>query len=364
MIGSPTLGSLCPASRLEESHGIEEEGRQGRSRSVRRRSGRPQQRVRAAADRDDSLRDDLRTAFESARKAYDRINGKGPQKALEDKKVQKELKEAATSLKSAADSLRSKPKRKRRKRKFLLVGIVGAGLALALSEGLRNKVLDALFGAEEEFEYTSSTTSNSASASAARRRSGPRLTEHPAVRKAPSGASFSLRGRRLRLLEAATTAPRKLDGEKAGRIVTAMRASVGARGAAGSTFDVVAREAGVSRGLLHYYFGSKERLMVEVVRRDCDTFVAELEARPGEGRHGGRDHRLARADAGRVRQGRARHPGRDLRDAQRLAPQRGDPRRDGRAVPHLAPAPGGRAAPQGAARAWSRWPAMPSPWPR
>jgi len=56
-----------------------------------------------------------------------------------------------------------------------------------------------------------------------------------------------------------------------------MRDSVGARGAAGSTFDVVAREAGVSRGLLHYYFGSKERLMVEVVRRDCDTFVTELE---------------------------------------------------------------------------------------
>jgi AcrR family transcriptional regulator len=79
-------------------------------------------------------------------------------------------------------------------------------------------------------------------------------------------------------VEAATTAPRKLDGEKAGRIVAAMRASVGARGAAGSTFDVVAREAGVSRGLLHYYFGTKERLMVEVVRRDCDIFVAELEA--------------------------------------------------------------------------------------
>ncbi len=113
---------------------------------------------------DDSLRDDLRTAFESARKAYDRINGKGPQKALDDKKVQKDLKEAASSLKSAADSLRSKPKRKRGKGKFLIAGIVGAGLALALSEGLRNKVLDALFGAEEEFEYTSSTT-NSGSAS-------------------------------------------------------------------------------------------------------------------------------------------------------------------------------------------------------
>jgi len=36
--------------------------------------------------------------------------------------------------------------------------LVGAGLALALSEGLRKKVLDALFGAEEEFEYTSTTT--------------------------------------------------------------------------------------------------------------------------------------------------------------------------------------------------------------
>lgn len=83
-------------------------------------------------------------------------------------------------------------------------------------------------------------------------------------------------------MEAATTAPRKLDGEKAGKIVAAMRASVGARGAAGSTFDVVAREAGVSRGLLHYYFGSKERLMVEVVRRDCETFVAELEASLGK----------------------------------------------------------------------------------
>jgi adenylosuccinate synthase len=121
---------------------------------------------------DDSLRDDLRTAFESARKAYDRINGKGPQKALEDKKVQKELKEAANSLKSAADTLRKPKKRKGGKGKFLLVGLVGAGLALGLSEGLRNKVLDALFGAEEEFEYTSSTTSNSAGSSSSTEKVG------------------------------------------------------------------------------------------------------------------------------------------------------------------------------------------------
>ena len=83
---------------------------------------------------DRELRDNLRSAFVSARKAYGRVNGKGPTKALENKKVQKELKEAAASLKEAADSLRGQKKRKRRKGRILFVGLVGAGLALALSE--------------------------------------------------------------------------------------------------------------------------------------------------------------------------------------------------------------------------------------
>lgn len=65
--------------------------------------------------------------------------------------------------------------------------------------------------------------------------------------------------------------------EKAARIVDAMRASVAAKGIAGATFDVVAREAGVSRGLLHYYFGSKEQLLVEVVRRESDVRIERLE---------------------------------------------------------------------------------------
>ncbi|HEX8074711.1 MAG TPA: TetR/AcrR family transcriptional regulator [Thermoleophilaceae bacterium] len=82
-------------------------------------------------------------------------------------------------------------------------------------------------------------------------------------------------------MEAATqTRPeRRLDSAKAQRIVAAMRASVGRRGAAGSTFDHVAQEAGVSRGLLHYYFGSKERLLVEVVRHDADVRIGALEER-------------------------------------------------------------------------------------
>jgi len=114
---------------------------------------------------DDGLRDDLRTAYESATKAYSRLNGKGPAKALDDKKVQKELKETANSLKSAADTLRG-PVKKRRKRKSLLgIVIVGGVVALVASEGLRKKVLDALFGAEEEFEYTSTTTPSQGSSS-------------------------------------------------------------------------------------------------------------------------------------------------------------------------------------------------------
>jgi adenylosuccinate synthase len=115
---------------------------------------------------DDDLRDNLRTAFESARKAYTRMaNGKGPAKAvMEDKKVQKELKEAASSLREAADSLRGAKKRKRRRRgRLLVLALVGTGLALVLSEGLRKKALDALFGAEEEFEYTATTTPEPAS---------------------------------------------------------------------------------------------------------------------------------------------------------------------------------------------------------
>jgi AcrR family transcriptional regulator len=72
---------------------------------------------------------------------------------------------------------------------------------------------------------------------------------------------------------------RSLTGEKAQRIVDAMRSSVARRGSAGSTFDHVSREAGVSRGLLHYYFGTKEQLLVEAVRRDCELRLERLEAR-------------------------------------------------------------------------------------
>ena len=109
-------------------------------------------------------------AYESARKAYARLsNGKSPSKQIfDDKKLQKEIKNAAESIKDASVALREAPKKKRAGGfgKVLLVGIAGAGVALAVSEGLRKKVLDGLFGAEEEFEYTSTTTASNASAGA------------------------------------------------------------------------------------------------------------------------------------------------------------------------------------------------------
>jgi hypothetical protein len=114
---------------------------------------------------DDDLRDNLVQAYEAARHAYVRLsNGKSPTKQIfDDKKLQKDIKEASESIRDAAVKLRQAPAKQKKGGGFgrvLLVGIVGAGLALALSEGLRKKVLDALFGAEEEFEYTSTTSSS------------------------------------------------------------------------------------------------------------------------------------------------------------------------------------------------------------
>jgi AcrR family transcriptional regulator len=67
-----------------------------------------------------------------------------------------------------------------------------------------------------------------------------------------------------------------LSGRKVQRIVDAMRTSVATRGIGGATFEHVAQEAGVSRGLLHYYFGTKERLLIEVLRREVELRISTL----------------------------------------------------------------------------------------
>jgi hypothetical protein len=113
---------------------------------------------------DEDLRDNIVQAYESARSAYARLSsGKAPatKQIFDDKKLQKELQQAAWAFKDASVAFREAPKKQRSGggivRKLLLLVLVVGG-AFAASEGLRKKALDALFGAEEEFEYTSSTT--------------------------------------------------------------------------------------------------------------------------------------------------------------------------------------------------------------
>ena len=110
---------------------------------------------------DEELRGTLMQAYGAARNAYGRMaNGKPPTKAIfEDRKLQRELKEAANALRQASSALREPPRRRRRggaRRSLLLIAVAGI-LAIALNEGLRSKVLDLLFGAEEEFDYSATT---------------------------------------------------------------------------------------------------------------------------------------------------------------------------------------------------------------
>jgi hypothetical protein len=112
---------------------------------------------------DEDLRDNLKDAYSSAKKAYGRATGggKSPVKAVtSDKKVQKEMRQAAEALQEARDRLQKPQKRKHRLGRLIVLAIIGGVVALVVSEGARKAVLDALFGAEEEFEYTSTTSIN------------------------------------------------------------------------------------------------------------------------------------------------------------------------------------------------------------
>jgi hypothetical protein len=110
----------------------------------------------------EALRANLLLAYGSARNAYGRMsNGKPPTQALfEDRKLQRELLQAASALRDASTALREPPKPRRRRgglgRTLLLLSVAGV-LAVALNESLRSKVLDLMFGAEEEFDYSSTT---------------------------------------------------------------------------------------------------------------------------------------------------------------------------------------------------------------
>ena len=232
---------------------------------------------------DEELRGNLLAAYGAARSAYGRMsNGKPASKALfEDRKLQHELRDAANALRDAASTLREPPRKARRRRG-------GLGRTLLLLDRRRARA-----GAQRG-------SAREGARPVVRRRGGVRVQLDHRSGRAGAGVRAGLLSRPgsaeiarwpPSVVIAATTeaadarkvAARKkprgvaVEGEKAQRIVEAMRRSVARRGTAGSTFDHVAREAGVSRGLLHYYFGTKEQLLVEAVRRDCELRMELLE---------------------------------------------------------------------------------------
>ena len=120
---------------------------------------------------DPKLRKNVTTALNSTKSVYGRLsNGKvDPQALLEDKKLHSEMGRALGAARDATIVLIGAKARRRKGLTFgrlVTLGAVGGGVALAASEGLRSKVLDLLFGAEEEFQYTPPATTSSSSQNA------------------------------------------------------------------------------------------------------------------------------------------------------------------------------------------------------
>lgn len=113
---------------------------------------------------DEELRNSLISAFTAARTAYGRVSSSksSPVEAVSDRKVKRDLQNAAASLKEASERIREPKKKRHPFRNLVAVGLLTGGLVLIFSESARKSLLDAVFGAEEEFVYTSTTSTESA----------------------------------------------------------------------------------------------------------------------------------------------------------------------------------------------------------
>jgi hypothetical protein len=97
---------------------------------------------------DEQLRAHAKTALDSARAVYARVQADGPRKAATNKSVTDDVMKAATELRMTAERLTGKTQRKSRKLRKLLFGAVIAGAA---AFGLKK----VLHSDEDEFEYES-----------------------------------------------------------------------------------------------------------------------------------------------------------------------------------------------------------------
>lgn len=120
---------------------------------------------------DKELRDNAVAALQSVKSAFDQAKATGfdnPAELVQDKKIKKDLKKAAETLKTTSDDIQSAGKKKRHPlRKIIALAVIGGIVAIVVSEDARKAVLDTLFGAEEEFEYTSTTSAPASSTNGA-----------------------------------------------------------------------------------------------------------------------------------------------------------------------------------------------------
>jgi len=78
----------------------------------------------------------------------------------------------------------------------------------------------------------------------------------------------------------------KESGKSTSRIVRAAIRIFGKSGYRGASMTEVAQEAGVSKGLLHYHFHTKERLLIEAQRATFREIYRRFSERAEEGRQG------------------------------------------------------------------------------
>jgi AcrR family transcriptional regulator len=74
---------------------------------------------------------------------------------------------------------------------------------------------------------------------------------------------------------AAVLAPSPAAQERIQHIIEAAAAAMAREGYAATSMKDIAREAGVAQGLIHYYFGSKEDLVLAVLRQACAEMMDE-----------------------------------------------------------------------------------------
>jgi hypothetical protein len=108
---------------------------------------------------DEELRDNLRSAYSSARSIYDELVGKRgvagvATRVATDKDIQDELRSTITELRKAADRVQGNPERTKRNGGLLLLGIVlGILFNPVTGESTRKWLSNRLFGGGDDFTY-------------------------------------------------------------------------------------------------------------------------------------------------------------------------------------------------------------------